>query len=70
MSAPATKLAVPCPVKTTAATSARRDRCSTTTVNSSSARSFSALTGGLVTVTVATRRFATGPAASLYCTVK
>ncbi len=49
MSAPATKLAVPWPVKTTAATSSRRDRCSTTTVNSSSARSFSAFTGGLVT---------------------
>jgi hypothetical protein len=54
MSAPATKLAVPSPVNTTATTSSRRDRCSTTITSSSMARSLSALTGGLVTNTVAT----------------
>ena len=55
MSAPATNEAVPCPVNTTATTSSLRARCSTTITSSSIARSFSALTGALVTVTVATR---------------
>ena len=55
MSAPATKEETPSPVNTTATTSLLRPRCSTTMASSSSARSFRALTGGLLTVTVATR---------------
>ena len=55
MSAPAINDDVPSPVKTTATTSSLRDRWSTTITSSSIARSFSALTGGFVTVTVATR---------------
>ncbi len=65
MSAPATNDPVPSPVNTTTATSSRRDRWSTTVTSSSSARSLSALTGGLATVTTATRALA---AIGWYCT--
>ena len=67
MSAPATKELDPDPVNTTAATSSLRARCSTMVASSSMARSFSAFTGGLLIITVATR---CPSAAALYWTRK